>query len=64
MPLAKSLEAEYILDTRVAKKTRKKEYLEYLVKWKDRPMEDSAWLDEAKLQKTGHSIEDLMSRSS
>ena len=64
MPLATSLEAEHILDTRVTKKTRRKEYLEYLVKWKDRPMEDSTWMDEPGLQKVGHSIEDLMSRSS
>ena len=40
MPLATILEDEHILDTRVTKKTMKKEYLEYLVKWKDRPVED------------------------
>ena len=62
MYVAKSLEAEQIL--RVAKKTIGKEYLEYLVKWKDRSMEDSTWMDEATLQIAGHSIEDLMSRSS
>ena len=49
MPLATNLEAEHILDTRVTKKTGKKEYLEYLEKWKDRPMEDSTWMDEATL---------------
>ena len=48
--LETNLEAEYILDTRVTKKTREKEYLEYLVKWKDRLMEDSTWMDEAALQ--------------
>ena len=63
-PLATNLEAEHILDTRVTKKTRKKEYLEYMVKWKERPMEDSTWMDEATLQQVGHSVEDLMSRSS
>ena len=42
MPLATSLEAEHILDTRVTKKTRKKEYLEYHVKWKDHPMDEAA----------------------
>jgi len=64
MPVEKSLEAEKILDTRVSKKTRRKEYLEYLAKWKDHLMDDSTWMDEATLQKEGHSIEDLMSRSS
>ena len=64
MPLATNLEAEHILDTRVTKKTGKKEYLEYLVKWKDHPMEDSTWMDETTLQQAGHSVEDLMSRSS
>jgi len=64
MTMAKSLEAKQILDTRVAKKTRRKEYLEYLVKWKDHLMEDSTWMDEETLQKEGHFIEYLMRRSS
>ena len=51
MSLATSLEVENILDTHVTKKTGKKEYLEYLVKWKDHPMEDSTWMDEGALQK-------------
>ena len=60
MPPATSLEVEHILDTRVTKKTRKKEYLEYLVKWKDCLMEDSTWMDEAALQQAGHSVKYLM----
>ena len=64
MPLATNLEAKHILDTHVTKKTRKKEYLEYLVKWKDHPMEDSTWMDEGALQKAGHFVEDITSRSS
>lgn len=64
MPVEKNLEAKQIFDTHVAKKARRKEYLEYLVKWKDRSMEDSTWMDESSLQKAGHSIEDLMIRSS
>ena len=35
------LEVEPVLNTRVSKSTRKKDYLEYLVKWKKRPTEDS-----------------------
>ena len=34
MPVAQPLEVEAILDTKVVKSTRKKDYLEYLVKWK------------------------------
>ena len=35
--VAQPLEVEAILDTKVIKSTRKKDYLEYLVKWKKRP---------------------------
>ena len=35
---------EAILDKRVSKKTRDKEYFQYLVKWKDHPSEDAAWM--------------------
>jgi len=64
MPTAKTLEAEMILGTKVAKKTREEEYLEYLVERKGRPVEDSTWMNVAALQKACYSIEDLMSRSS
>ena len=33
-PVAQPLEFEAILDTKVVKRTRKNDYLEYLVKWK------------------------------
>ena len=33
-PMAQPLEADTILDTKVVKSTRNKDYLEYLVKWK------------------------------
>ena len=64
MPLETSLEAEHILGTRVTKKTRRKEYLEYMVKCKDHLMEDSTWMDGATLLQADHSVKDLMSRSS
>jgi hypothetical protein len=38
---------ECILDKRVGKKTRRKEYYEYLVKWKNHPVEDASWEVEA-----------------
>ena len=34
MPMERPTEAEAILETKVVKKTRGKEYLEYLVKWR------------------------------
>jgi len=53
-----------ILDTKVANKTRGKEYLEYLMKWKGHPVEDSTWMNVASLQKVGYYVEDLMIVSS
>ena len=35
-----------MLDKRVAKKTRNKEYFEYLVKWKGHLAKDSTWMTE------------------
>ena len=35
---------EEILATRVGKKTHQKEYLEYLVKWKNSPLSESTWI--------------------
>ena len=64
MPLETSLEFEHILDIRVTKKIGRKEYLEYLVKWKDHLMEDSTSMDEETLQNEGPSVEDIMSSRS
>ena len=63
MPSVQPHEIEKILDTQVAKKTRRKEYLRYFVKWKNLPIEDSSWLDAAQIQKAGYSVEELMKRS-
>jgi hypothetical protein len=38
-----------ILDKRVSKRTKRKEYFEYLVKWKGHPVEDASWENEAKI---------------
>jgi hypothetical protein len=48
----------------LARKTRRKEYFEYLVKWKGHPVEDASWEDEAKIQKHGQTMQELMNRSS
>lgn len=37
---------EKILDTKVAKKTRNKEYTQYLVKWKGKLASEAVWMDE------------------
>jgi hypothetical protein len=63
LPAAQKPQMECILDKRVERKTRRKQYFEYLVKWKNRPMEDASWETEAVIQKHGHSVEELMSRS-
>ena len=54
---------EQILDKRVGKKTRRKEYFEYLVKWKGHPIEDSSLENEANIQKHGKSMQEIMDRS-
>jgi hypothetical protein len=63
MPVAEKPQMECILDKRVGKKTRRKEYFEYLVKWKNHPVEYSSWETEAKIQKHGQTVQELMDRS-
>jgi hypothetical protein len=63
MPVAEKLQMEKILDQRIGKKTRRKTYFEYLVKWKGHPIEDASWENEAAIQKQGKSVEELMDRS-
>lgn len=60
MPSAQALEIERILDTQVAKQTRQKECLQYLVKWKNCPIEDRSWLDVGQIQWASYSFEELM----
>jgi hypothetical protein len=43
LPVAEKPHMECILDKRVGKKTRRKQYFEYLVKWKNHPVEDASW---------------------
>jgi hypothetical protein len=47
----------------LSKKTRRKEYFEYLVKWKNHPVEDASWETEAEIQKHGQTVQELMDRS-
>jgi hypothetical protein len=63
MPVVEKPQMESILDKRVSKRTRRKEYFEYLVKWKGHPVEDVSWENEAEIQKHGQTMRELMDRS-
>jgi hypothetical protein len=63
MPVAENPQMEKIIDQRVSKKTRRKTYFEYLVKWKGHPIEDASWESEADIQKHGQTVQELMDRS-
>jgi hypothetical protein len=61
-PIAEKPQIEKILDQRIAKKTRRKVYYEYLVKWENHPAEDASWITETDIQKHGKRVEELMDR--
>ena len=61
--MAQGPQMECILDKRVGTKTRRKQYFEYLMKWKNHPVEDASWETEAVIQKHGDTVQQLMSRS-
>jgi len=63
MPVAERSQMECILDKRVNKKTRRKEYFEYLVKWKDHLVEDASWENEVEILKHGQTLQELIDRS-
>ena len=64
MPVAENPQMESIIDKRVSKRTRRKEYSEYLFKWKGHLIEDASWEDEAEIQKHGQTVQELMNMSS
>jgi hypothetical protein len=63
MPVAEKPQMESIIDKRVSRKTKRKEYFEYLVKWKEHLVEDASWENEEEIQKHGKTVQDLMNRS-
>jgi hypothetical protein len=63
MPVAEKPQMESILDRRVSKKTRRKKYFEYLVKWKGHPVEYASLENEVEIQKHGQTMRKLMDRS-
>ena len=62
MPVAEKPQMEQILNKRVGKKTGRKEYFEYLVKWKGHPVEDASWKNEANIQRHGQIVHELMDK--
>jgi hypothetical protein len=47
----------------MGKKTRRKQYFKYLVKWKNHPVKDASWENEIVIQEHGQTIKELMERS-
>jgi hypothetical protein len=54
---------EKIVDQRIGKKTKRKTYFEYLVKWKGHPIDDSSWENKAAIHKNGKPVQELMDKS-
>jgi hypothetical protein len=52
-----------IIDQRIGKRTRRKTYCEYLVKWKGHPEEYASWVSDANILKKGKKLQDLMDMS-
>jgi hypothetical protein len=63
LPVDEKPQMEKIIDLRANKKTRRKTYLEYLVKWKENTIEDSSWESETNIHKHGQTVQELMDRS-
>jgi hypothetical protein len=63
MPTVEKPQVEKILEQRVGRKTRRKMHPEYLVKWKDHPVEYSSWVTEPDILKYGKIVQELMDMS-
>jgi hypothetical protein len=64
MLVAENPSMEKIIDQRIGKKTRRKTYFEYLVKWKGHLMEYVSWESEGDIQKHGQMVQEIMNKSS
>ena len=51
---------EAIIDKRISKKTRNKDYFQYLVNWKDQPYEDATWKTDLEISKYNVNPEELL----
>jgi len=63
MHVAENPQMEKIIDKRISKRTQRKTYLKYLVKWKGHPIEDASWESEEDIQKHGHTVQKFMDKS-
>jgi hypothetical protein len=61
-PIAEKPWMEKIIDQRIGKRTKRKTYFEYLVKWKGHPVEDSIWVSKAYISKKGKILQKIMDR--
>jgi hypothetical protein len=64
MLVVEKLQIVKILNQRITKKTRRKVYYEYLVKWENHPTEDVSWITETDIQKHGKIVDAGASPSS
>jgi hypothetical protein len=63
MTVAENPQMERIIDKRVSKKTRRKTYIEYLVKWKGHPIEDVPVGKVNQIsEKHGQTVQELMDK--
>jgi hypothetical protein len=60
IPIAENPHMDKIIDQKIGKKTRRKTYFEYLVKWKGHPIEDSSWVNKVDIQRHGKSLQKFM----
>ena len=60
MHVEENPQMERIIDQRIGKKTRRKTYFEYLVKWKGHLIEEYSWANEVDIQKHGRSLQESM----
>jgi hypothetical protein len=63
LPTTEKTQMEKIIEQRDGKKTKRKTYPKYLVKWKDHPMEDASWVIEPDILNHGKIVQELMDRS-
>jgi hypothetical protein len=63
MPVVEKPQMEKIIDQRFGKKTRRKTYFQYLVKWKGYPNEHASWEREEDIEKHGNMVQELMDKS-
>ena len=63
LPTTEKPQMEKIIEQRDGKKTKRKTYPEYLLKWKYNPMEDASWVTKLDILKHGKTIQELMDRS-